>query len=548
MTGHNGAVKNGLLLLGLFSAVSVFILPLGNPDFFWHLSAGKFIAQNLKFPTMDFLSWSKAGQPWTDFEWLTQLIYYLIYNSGGYWAVFALKVFLACAGLFIFFLTLKLYKAENLFFIAAPLWACAMFPNIDIRPEQFTFVFFLAELFLLEKMRLGMVDAGNKKIFAFAVLFFAAWSNFHAGFIFGLALLFFYFCGELLSLGIKPSAKIAIAGAGAFLGTLINPYGWKVYIVALEHNADMDILRENILEWQRSDIANFNQLPYWLLMAAAFTLLIWNIIKKRNFSLAHVFSLSFFALQSAEHIRHTMFFTAVSAPYIFCQINHIKARRSFAFALAAAVFALSLGYMKIIAWPRIKDAPWGYSSRAEGPCRFLEHNKRALAGTRMYNPWGWGGYLGWRLWPDYKVFQDGRHIFHEFIPPAVASRKSPEKWKNFLDKYDFNLLLMDRNFRLVPSKVKLKNGKSVVLRRPMYVFLMPREDWAIVFWDYKSIVFAKRKAFAKKWIKENEYKFLRPDDAMATEQMLNEGYCSGKDLLAEQEKFYKGLALSAAPL
>jgi len=51
--------------------------PLINPDIFWHLSAGKFIFENSKIPYTDFLSWTLNGKEWIDFEWLSQVIYYI---------------------------------------------------------------------------------------------------------------------------------------------------------------------------------------------------------------------------------------------------------------------------------------------------------------------------------------------------------------------------------------------------------------------------------------------------------------------------------------
>ena len=85
-------LKYGFLALGFLLAFILFFHPAENPDFFWHFSAGKYIVRNLAFPRSDFLSWSRAGTPWVDFEWLSQVLYYFTYSAGGLWLLYALKV------------------------------------------------------------------------------------------------------------------------------------------------------------------------------------------------------------------------------------------------------------------------------------------------------------------------------------------------------------------------------------------------------------------------------------------------------------------------
>ena len=49
-------------------ACSAFVLPVVNPDIYWHLSAGKYTVAHLAPPRADFLSWPLHGQEWVDFE------------------------------------------------------------------------------------------------------------------------------------------------------------------------------------------------------------------------------------------------------------------------------------------------------------------------------------------------------------------------------------------------------------------------------------------------------------------------------------------------
>ncbi|HBE87800.1 MAG TPA: hypothetical protein DDW67_01470, partial [Elusimicrobia bacterium] len=135
-------------------ACSAFFLPVVNPDIYWHLSAGRYMAGTGTLPATDFLSWSMAGAEWVNFEWLPQLLYYGAHSAGGFPALLLLK-----AGLFV--LTLLTVRASVLqqgrpaalpfaliFFAAATVSGC------DLRPENFSLLFFALTLHFLERARM----------------------------------------------------------------------------------------------------------------------------------------------------------------------------------------------------------------------------------------------------------------------------------------------------------------------------------------------------------------------------------------------------------
>ncbi len=64
-------------------ALAAFCLPIVNPDVFWHLSAGRWMAEHGGFPRADWLSATMAGRAWADFEWLAQLLWYGLERAFG---------------------------------------------------------------------------------------------------------------------------------------------------------------------------------------------------------------------------------------------------------------------------------------------------------------------------------------------------------------------------------------------------------------------------------------------------------------------------------
>ena len=57
------------------AAAACALLPFANPDLFWHLNAARRIVETGAIPRADWLSYTRAGAPWVDFEWLSQLLW-----------------------------------------------------------------------------------------------------------------------------------------------------------------------------------------------------------------------------------------------------------------------------------------------------------------------------------------------------------------------------------------------------------------------------------------------------------------------------------------
>ena len=85
-------------------------LPFANPDLFWHLSAARRILELGRIPAADWLSYTRAGAPWIDFEWLTQLAWLAAYSAAGWWGLWAVKVALFSAAAVLVWRALEHYK------------------------------------------------------------------------------------------------------------------------------------------------------------------------------------------------------------------------------------------------------------------------------------------------------------------------------------------------------------------------------------------------------------------------------------------------------
>src|ERR1700733_13142391 len=73
------AVYLGLFISGDFV--------LRDPDTFWHINVGQWMLQHGQVPRVDLYSYPMAGKPWIDTAWLSDVVYALAYDAGGWRAV-----------------------------------------------------------------------------------------------------------------------------------------------------------------------------------------------------------------------------------------------------------------------------------------------------------------------------------------------------------------------------------------------------------------------------------------------------------------------------
>lgn len=509
-------------------ACSVFLLPVINPDLFWHLSAGRWTLQHWGPPRADFLSWTMPGAPWVDFEWLPQVFYYLLYKAGGFWALLGFKAALLALTLLAFRAAVLLHGRRAALPLLLPFFAAAIVTNSDLRPENFSLLFFTLTLYAAERARLRgprLGPAGLAGVFGF----FALWTNLHAGYLYGLALLGLYAAGEFFGeelpfvYGKAPFARPAralpylLAFLAGLAGSLANPYGPRIYAVIANHQQYIDTLQEYIQEWTTFDLTNAYQWPYVLTLAGALGAVAWFQLRRRHVVYAHFACLLFFAWASANHARHIPFFIITGLVFLAAlpwEAPSSRRGRALLAGAAAAAAALLVWFYSGFIWNNYTGRPTQFKWGSDGLAGFLRSNSKELSGLKVFNPWGWGGWLGWELGPEYKVFIDGRYLFHDRIAEVVDARGGGRNWRALIDKYRFDLMLITPDEPKVPVKQRLADGSETIFWRPAYLFYLPRREWAVVYWDYGVTAVVRRSAVPAAWLKAHEFALLRPGDSL----------------------------------
>ena len=104
--------------------------------------------------------------------------------------------------------------------------------------------------------------------------------------------------------------------------------------------------------------------------------------------------------------------------------------------------------------------------------QFIQEDKPA---GPLFNSYNWGGYLIFKLWPDYPVYIDGRTDLYDdaFIRRYLDVVAGGEGWQQTLDEDGINLVLIERD--------------STLAR-----FLKGDPAWSILYQDEMATVFARK--------------------------------------------------------
>ncbi len=529
-------LRRGVLLTGAALGVLPFALfPIINPDLWWHLNAGRFMVQNAALPRADAWSWTRLGTAWLDFEWLSQLAFYGLHAVAGTAAFVGVRALCYGGALW---LVLRMLRrrgvGEAAQGLAAVLFGASLITLMDARPDNLSILMFAIVLEALDLLRLQVRAHRTSHLWQCAA-FFAVWANLHPGFAYGLVLIGLFALGEAVEplwSGRLPSPRkdarlredlsLLLAAAA---GTLLNPYGPRLYTALAEHVRDGALLERIISEWRPPDLTNPLLWPYALLLALWACAALAAIARGRRAHFGVLLTGGYFAWASTQHARHIPYFAVAATPALFEALECLgltDKERRVARVAGMGVFLSLLVHSVFFVWP-VFPVVAGTQWQAQWGRRLVDYleSEPDLAGHRLYHSWGDGAYLGWRLAPRYPVFFDGRYIFHALGDEARTAFRSAPAWTRFLDKYGVDEVSLGRR------------DAEPVGGRPYYLAYLPAEDWALTAWNDRDLFFVRRSAFDKAWLAGREYRTLRPDDEVRLAEDMAAGRLDLKAFDAE---------------
>jgi tetratricopeptide (TPR) repeat protein len=204
----------------------------GDADTWWHLAAGRWIAEHHAVPRTDTLSYTVPDHAWIDLQWLFDLFIYTLHRAGGPSLVVLAGAVLYAAGIALLLKNLRLALGPVAAAVVG-LWVVAIAQGrFTIRPEMASFIFLQIVLWACTT---GL-RTGGRRLWLLPVVM-VVWVNTHSLFVIGAFVVGCYMAASVANhLSVVPRAwrqsmepratrTMLLSGTLALLATLVNPYG-----------------------------------------------------------------------------------------------------------------------------------------------------------------------------------------------------------------------------------------------------------------------------------------------------------------------------------
>jgi hypothetical protein len=208
-----------------------------DPDLWGHVRFGADILQARGLSPVDPYSFTQ-DRPWINHEWLSELMMGAAWQWGGTAGLTLLKSLLVVAALLVVW---RAYRDADLGWRMAAA-AAAVIAGAQLATTLRPQVWSLLAIVVLAR---ELSQRGARRPWIFALLF-CLWANSHGGWIVGLAMLGVWAGVE----GLRDRSTLprwTIVAAAAIAGTLVTPYGWRLYAFMLE---TVRFTRPQIEDWR----------------------------------------------------------------------------------------------------------------------------------------------------------------------------------------------------------------------------------------------------------------------------------------------------------
>ncbi len=501
----------------LFS-ILIISFPIFDNDLYWHLANGRAMIDSQQIINKEIFSYTHLGEHFVNHEWLSQSLFFLLWDKGGPSTLFALKITISSI-IFILIYLSATSAGKNSKHTAIICMICflAGIQRFHIRPEIFTLLNMASLGYLLRDIRFH--SKHHYRIWLIPFIFLA-WDWLH-GAIIGFAFFTIFLTMENFK-DFSKRRNTAKREASSYLKRLnicflvtislsiINPYGLRTYdhFLTLARGAQgADRITELQPIWNSaSDYIPFIFMLVWMLMLF--------LINRRKLDITDVTLVLAFGFGAMQYNRLVATAAIVIAPIIASNLSDVLGdnkrpmtlKAAQASLLAAFLVLISVGYNeKIIkrtssissqdTFILPSETAFGYKENElytpAGSTRFIKAMN--LKGN-MYNNGNFGGYLSFYSAPE-------RPIFQYNMPPIFGDTTRFSKSPKLLDQWNIQ-------HAMAGTTGELTN-------------LFPAEKWAWIYSDYVSTVVIKRIIKHQAIIDKYELQYFTPEQSLSDFRSLS---------------------------
>jgi hypothetical protein len=485
-----------LLVFVLLAAV--FTLTAGqitDPDFWWHLRTGQLIFETRAIPHADIFSFTAQGKEWVTHEWLAEVLIYAIYRLSGWGGLVVSFSLVMTAALWVAYRCAAEFAPHPYVAGAAVLLgALSTAPMWGVRPQMISFLFTSVYVAVLG-------DYARRKSHAkslwWLVPLMLVWVNMHGGYALGLALIGLTGAGLVLDELMRERGERCVFArvrpllsvfAACVLVVPLNPNGLRMFSYPFE-TLTSHAMHAYIEEWFTPNFHLLISQPLALLMFATFVVLALSPKRARPGELLLLCVAAYAALRAWRNIP---LFALVAVPVLAEHTWHLLTSRAWGRWLTMpekretgtkAASQLALNVLLLICVPIglcVANVAKVIDKQAviEGekyPAAAVEFLRAHPESGAIYNEYGWGGYLIWKLYPQRTVYIDGRADVYgdAFMEETLAAMSGERDWRAPLEHYGVRTVFIKPD-------------------APLASLLRQDATWRSVYEDQQAVIFFKQ--------------------------------------------------------
>lgn len=454
---------------------------IADQDLWWHLRNAQFLVTRHHFPNVDTYSFTTAGAPWINHEWLSELFYYEVFQSFGLRGVFLLFAsILAIILVVVFALSMEQAKdplAAGIATITGGLLAMVAFTP---RPQHFGWLCCVAIYAVLLRFR----SRKQAPLWLVPALF-CLWANVHGSWLIGLCLYVIFVLAGLVrhdigNLAAHPWSRgeinrLAITGCASVAALFVNPFGYHLLLYPLDTAFNQKLGIGNVQEWGP---VNFSDSRGKLVIVVLAMIFFMALISRRRWRIDDALLSAFVLYCGLAHIRFLILAGIVLPPILATQFGNISSydpnreRRAL-----NALLLVMVGVAMVAGFPssRMLDS----QLRAFFPARAVEFLDAHPQNGRMFNYYDWGGYLEWNR-PQEQTFIDSRSDVyeHEGVLKDYSDIANLNNPVELLDRYKVDYVLYPPD-------------------SPLVYFLLHTSGWKPVYVDNQAAVLRRESQTAR---------------------------------------------------
>jgi len=473
-----GKLRTALSFLTMLTFLLItlqFVLSRGDvadPDIWWHLRNADYLFQHHQLPRFDMYSFTVAGAPWINHEWLSEVPYYLAWRTWGLAGINA--VMLVMIELIFLGLLYLCYQESGHFKASiAACCFCTFLAKVSYGPRTilFGYLYLVVLLIILQRLR----RKGHAPLWLIPPLF-CLWINTHGSWSLGVILLSIIAAAGLVkkSFGLVDAEpwsasqfrKLVVTGLASAAALFINPFGARLVFYPLDLAFRQKLNISHVAEWVS---VNFHDMRGKIVLILLITFLLSALVRRRRWTVTEVGLLLFALYSGLTYIRFLFLLALIAAPMLAKILDFVPRYRPEADTplINAVVICLMIGSM-IYYWPSQREMQDSVASQY--PAGILPFLKAHPPAGPVLNAYLWGGYLELNA-PDVKTFVDSRVDIFEYagVLQDYLSALELKEPNSILEKYKIRYVLFPHNESLTyvlehdPTWKEIYNDKVCVM-------------------------------------------------------------------------------------